>query len=240
MSAPGPYCVVCGRVALGLNGWDGGFPSYRQFRAVWDPPHVFQDMIHFTCLRVWEHREEMLAELVDLATDSTLEWDIELGGKTHRATRSGLGYTEQLLKTDNFLILQHNFDSRWLIIDFTGSWQFIRSEIILGLIHGETLYAEEGIGQNGIKLSPPPAESAVVSWNLNDLLRYLDIDDRYPGLTQSNAALKLRDYNPRYGQLEYTVRHPLSIPPTALAYFRDRYERDGESAFDALGVPSED
>ena len=72
MSAPGPMCIVCGKIALGLSGWDGGFPSYREFRAVWDPPRVFQDMVHFTCLRDWKHRDELLTKLVDLAPPSVV------------------------------------------------------------------------------------------------------------------------------------------------------------------------
>jgi hypothetical protein len=56
MSAPDPECVICGRAALNLSGLDGGFASYREFRAVWDPPRVFQAMVHFSCLPDWKHR----------------------------------------------------------------------------------------------------------------------------------------------------------------------------------------
>lgn len=240
MSAPGPECIICGRVTLDLNGWDGGFPSYREFRAVWDPPRVFQDSIHFTCLRGWEHRDEMLTELVDLATGKTLEWDIELEGKSYHLTRHGLGFTERLLATDDILILQHSFDSHWLVVDFTGSWSYFSDRRLLGLIHGETVYVQGGLNLYGDEiLSALPAESEVFSWTLSDLLRNFGIDDRYPGLAQSGATLRILDYASGR-RFEYSVHHPLSIHPAALAYFRDRYERDGEAAFEALGIPLED
>lgn len=104
--------MICGKPALGLNGWDGGFPAYREFRAVWDPPRVFQDMVHFACLREWEHRDAMMAELIDLATDAVLEFDIEVGGQLHHITRAGLSYRRRLLAVGDMLVLERGARSQ--------------------------------------------------------------------------------------------------------------------------------
>ncbi len=231
MSAPGPECVVCGKVALALTGWDGGFPSYRQFRALWDPPRVFQDMVHFSCLRTWEHRDEMLTELVDLATGSVLEFDIEFNGQRHHITRSDLGYPERRLETDEILVLQHQLSADWLIVDFSGAWQFIGRNDILRLVRGEPAYDQGGRGRYGLTLSPAPTNETVNSWVLGDLLQHLGINSRYPGLAESDATLRIDEYRAEAARLVYTVDHPLTIHPKALDYFRAEYERSGEAAF---------
>lgn len=236
MSAPGSDCIVCGRPALQLNGLDGGFPSYREFRAVWDPPRVFQDMIHFSCLRTWEHRDAMLAELVALATGSVLEWDMEHEGKTYHITRSGLGYTDELFRNDSILVLQHNFSADCLIVDFSGSWQFIGRRRLLRLVRDQEVAIEDGWGHYGLFLSPAPPESVVLSWSLGDLLRHLRIENRYPGLVQSGAELKALEYSSRNGHFVHSIHHRVSIHPDALEYFRKLYDDEGESAFDSVAM----
>jgi hypothetical protein len=230
MSAPGPDCVVCGRAALDLSGWDGGFPAYREFRAVWDPPRVFQDMAHFTCLRSWEHRDAMLAELVTLATDAVLDFDVEVDGTTHHLTREGLGFIRRRLETDELLVLQHRGGAEWLIVELAGSWQFVQGSDLVALVRGETRYVQGGRGRYGLTLSPAPAEAAVRSWVLADLIDCLGIADRYPGLAESDANLRIDAYNPSSGWCEYIVDHQLTIHPAALAFFRAAYERDGAAA----------
>jgi hypothetical protein len=182
----------------------------------------------------------MLTELVALATDSVLEYDVEVNGETHHVTRTGLGYTQRLLETDDLLVLQHGFSSDWMTIDFSGAWQFFGRQDLLALVRGEAASESGGWGRYGLRLSSRPSEPEVASWMLSDLLSHFSIHDRYPGLTGSGAILKVSQYNPGNGHLEYAVDYPLSIHPVALAYFRDRYERDGEAAFAALGIPPED
>jgi hypothetical protein len=230
MSAPGSECVVCGRDALDLSGWDGGFPSYREFRAVWDPPRVFQDMVHFACLRDWKHLEGMLAELVDLAIDAVLEFDVEVGGQIRRVTRSGLGYAVRLLETEDLLVLWRAFGADWLIVDRAGAWQFIGRSELRGLVRGEAVYANGGRGRYGLSLTPAPSEAQVNSWVLSDMLRHLQVEDRYSGLLESEANLRIERYDAGTGHLEYIVEHPLTIHPEALGYFRGEFERMGDSA----------
>lgn len=231
MSAPGPDCVVCGKAALDVSGWDGGFPSYREFRAVWDPPHVFQDMVHFSCLADWKHRDDMLTELVDLATAAVLEFDVEVNGRRYHLSREGLGYTDRRLETDEVLVLRHQSEPDWLIVDRAGAWQFISGKPLLGLVRGEPVFAQGGRGRYGLTLSPAPRHEAVFAWVLGDLLQHLDIDDRYPGLAASDANLHIDTYNAETGWLEYRIDHRLALHPVALDYFRNEYGRLGESAF---------
>lgn len=233
MSAPGPECIICGRIALDLSGWDGGFPSYREFRAVWDPPRVFQDMVHFACLREWKHRDELLAELVDLATDAVLEFDVEIGGTTHHLTRDGLGYSVRRFDTRDLLALQHGLSGDWLIIDFAGAWQFVGRSDLLRLVRGEPVRVQGGRGRYGITLSAAPSADAVASWALGDLLRHLGVDSRYPGLTATDASLHVSDYNAETGWLGYRIDHPLNVHPAVLEFFRGEYEHAGEAAFAA-------
>jgi len=196
-------------------------------------------MVHFSCLHGWEHRDAMLTELVGLATNSVLEWDVELNGETYHLTRNGLGFTDRLLQTNDVLVLQHNFSADWMIIDFSGGWQFIGREDLLRLVRGESFSVDGGRDRYGLRLSPAPPESAVDSWTLSDFLRHLDIESRYPGLVDGGASLEVRKYYPNNGHLEYCVHHPLSIHPAALGYFRDRYARGGEAAFEAAFMASE-
>lgn len=240
MSAPGPQCIVCGKIALDLSGWDGGFPSYLEFRAVWDPPRVFQDMVHFTCLRDWKHRDELLTELIGLTTDTVLEFDLEVGGTIHHLTRDGLGYSVRRHETDNLLVLQHRFSTDWLIVDFTGAWQFIGRNDLLRLVRGEPVRTQGGRGRYGITLSPAPDGEVVASWALGDLLGHLGIDSRYPGLSTTDASLRVSAYNTETGWLEYHVDHPLTIHPDALRYFRGEYDRAGDTAFASLGSADEE
>jgi hypothetical protein len=181
----------------------------------------------------------MLTELVALATNSVLEYDVEVNGESHRITRTGLGFTRRLLETDDLLVLQHDFSGDWMTIDFSGAWQFFDRRDLLGLVRGEAVFGSGGWGRYGLRVSPPVPESEVTSWTLGDLLGHFAIGDRYPGLTDSGADLKVIRYNPENGHLEYVVDYPLSIHQDALAYFRDRYEREGEAAFAALGIPPE-
>jgi hypothetical protein len=231
MSAPGANCVICGKPALDISGWDGGFPSYREFRALWDPPRVFQDMVHFTCLRGWEHRAAMLTELVDLATDAVLEFDVEVGGQTHRITRAGLGYTGREFATNEILVLRHEVGAEWLVVDFTGAWQFVHGRYLLPLVRGESVRVQGGRGKYGLTLTPPPTEADLRSWGLADLLEHAGVKSRYPGLTAGDADLRIFDYNSETGWFEYSVHHPLTIHPDALEYFRGEYRREGETAF---------
>lgn len=231
MSAPDEECVVCGLPALNLKGWDGGFPSYRRFRKLWDMPMVWYSSVHFACLRGWEHRDDLLTELVDLATNAADEYDITVNGETHRITRSGLGFTDQLLWTDDILVLQHNFSPDWMIIDFSGSWQSIHRDDLLRLVRGEPRVLDGGRTES-LLLSPAPPESEVRSWTLSDFLRHLGIESRYPGLVSLGATFEVAHYFPS-GLLQYWIYHPLSIHPAALDYFRDRYARDGEGAFES-------
>lgn len=240
MSAPDPECVVCGRTALDLSGWDGGFPSYREFRALWDPPRVFQSMVHFSCLRDWEHRDLLIDELVDLATDSVLEFDVEINGERHSVKRDGLGYAVRRFTSGDLLVLQHYAAGRWLLIDRTRGWQFIERDSLLRLVHGERVCESGGYGRYGITVVPRVGDDAVAAWKLEDLLRHLGIGDRYPLLAEGGAELRVEGYDPSTGLLQYTVEHPLLIHPAALAYFRREYERAGEAAFVSLGIPPDD
>jgi hypothetical protein len=240
MSAPDPECVVCGRVALDLSGWDGGFPAYREFRALWDLPQVFQSMVHFSCLRDWEHRELLINELVDLATDAVLEFDVEFGGKRYPVKRNGLGYTVRRFEAGDLLVLQHQAAGRWLIIDRTSGWQFVERDSLLRLVRGEQVYTTGGRGRYGIPVVPRVPDNSVTTWMLGDLLRHLGISAQYGGLADSGANLLVESYNPSSGWMHYAVEYPLPIHPAALAYFRDEYERAGEAAFAPLGIPAGD
>lgn len=200
---------------------------------------LFQDSIHFSCLRGWEHRDAMLNELVELATNSVLEWDVELNGETCHLTRSGLGFIDRLLQTDEILVLQHSFSADWLIIDFSGSWQFIGRDSLLRLVRGETCDYSDGRGRYGLLVDPALPEPEVRSWTLSDFLRHFGVESRYPGLVSLGATFEVAHYFPHSGLLEYRLHHPLSIHPAALDYFRERYARDGEDAFDSIPMKAE-
>jgi hypothetical protein len=102
------------------------------------------------------------------------------------------------------------------------------------------VYATGGRGRYGIPIVPRVGHDSVNSWSLSDLLRHLGIGAHYGGLVDSGANLLVDGYNPSSGWLQYAIRYPLPIHSTALAYFRDEYERAGEATFAPLGIPPDD
>lgn len=237
MSVPDQQCAVCGKTALAIPGWDNGFPSYRNFRAVWDPPRVLTSMIHFACLRTWTHRDAFVEELLTLVTDKVERYEIQHEGAVYPVSRQGLGYTEVEYDTRDILVLRNRVGARWMVIDRTGGWQELTADTVRALAHGQIPDLSGGFGRYGILLPPSARGDDAPTWTLTQLLDRLEITDRYPGLDDATSSLLADDYHPATGRLTYETTTPAHVPAEAVAHFARRLAELGPTAFDPRPLP---
>lgn len=237
MSAPDPECVVCGRLALWIPGRDGGFPAYRNFRAVWDEPKVFGASIHFVCLHTWEHRDAFLAELLSLATNQVEQYEVRLGDTVHQVSRTGLGFTDLEFEGDGCLVYRHRDATEWLVVDLGGGWQQLARHQVLDLARGVTPMVTGGTGRYALPLperlasrgAKEPAD--VADLRLPELIQAFGLETYYPDLDPDRSELSV-DALPAGGRkIEFAIRTPALVPAEATRHFAERYRHEGDSAF---------
>ncbi|MFE3954964.1 hypothetical protein ACFXPS_12340 [Nocardia sp. NPDC059091] len=201
-------CHFCGRFVLEAEGWAESIPPYHTILATWDDDaNFFTGPFHLGCIRGFERRGEFRQAMVDwLTTTNRLITVHDEDGQPHEISATGLGYTEKIAELPDGEIYEDPRFNRWVFIEEAGPYHFLELDAVEALRAGGRVRGDGGGTSAVLPAEPDPS---IESWNLSELLDFLEVRDLYQGL--------LDDLEPKYkfwegglGRAGYILTYSLS------------------------------
>ncbi|WP_040855436.1 hypothetical protein [Nocardia niigatensis] len=214
-------CHFCGRFVLEVEGWAESIPPYHTILATWDDDATFfTGSFHLECVRSFDRRAEFRQALVDwLTTTSRLVVVHDEDGQPHEISSTGLGYTEKVAELPDGEIYEDPRFNRWVFIEEAGPYHFLELRAVEALCTGERVRGDSG-GTSAVLPKKPAAN--IESWNLPELLDFLEVRDLYQGLLDTLEP-KYKFWEGGFGKAGYVQTYSLSavrpIPNSVRDFF---------------------
>jgi hypothetical protein len=228
-------CLICKQTTLGVPGWDDGLIGNQLVLAPWvGEGEIVEGNLHFACVQTWSHKEAFFNELAAAYTrpsGATITMRNRMTGELMSVSHPSSEYYDVVSTGPGLLILAEPDQKRWTVIDADWGWIRLEHREAARIAAADRSPVEHGFVRLVLDRDLP---LEAVGWSVGELLDFLDLEPRYPGLRSTpGVGMELGFRNPDASRqaVELALDVPLLVPDRVRAYFAGLLAEQGPDAF---------